>query len=49
MKNNQNAKNKKVNPSAAREKDVRDLEMSLKDEANGFYHFENAVDDYIED
>lgn len=43
------SKNTKKNASAAREEDVRNLEMSLKDEATGFYDFENALDDYIGD
>lgn len=50
MKNTDSKKhNKKNNPSKARDVDARNLEMSLKDEADGFYHFENSVDKYIEE
>lgn len=47
--NKKTTKTIKKNASSAREKDVRNLEMSLKDEATGFYDFENSLDDYIED
>lgn len=46
MKKSSGKKAKKVNPSKARKVDVSNLEMSLKDEANGFYHFENELADY---
>lgn len=46
MKKQANNKTAKKNPSKATEKDIRNLEMSLKDEADGFYHFENELADY---
>lgn len=50
MKKGKTNKNKaKANPSKMREKDVRNLEMSLKDEADGFYHYENTLDKYIKE
>ena len=49
MKKQANNKTVKKNPSKATEKDIRNLEMSLKDEADGFYHFEDSIDEYIED
>lgn len=42
-------KTKKKNSSTARDVDKQNLEMSLKDEADGFYHFEDKLDEYIED
>ncbi len=47
MNKNKNTKKGK-NPSKAREEDLRNLEMSLKDEADGFYHFEDELSDYLE-
>ncbi len=41
-------KTKKKNPSKATAKDVANLEMSLKDEDDGFYNFEEELEDYFE-
>lgn len=49
MKNEKTKKRDKLNSSKARDVDMQNLEMSLKDEADGFYHFENSLDEYIED
>lgn len=50
MKTNKKSKKAgKKNPSAMTEKDVSNLEMSLKDEADGFYHFENSIAEYIDE
>lgn len=48
MKKSSGKKAQTTNPSKARKEDLRNLEMSLKDEANGFYHFENELADYDE-
>lgn len=40
---------KAANPSKARQTDVDNLEMSLKDEANGFYRFENDLAKRVKD
>ena len=48
IKNNKKQAKSKTNPSAARGIDAANLEMSLKDEADGFYHFEDELSDYLE-
>lgn len=50
MKNSKNKKQAKTktNPSKARGVDAANLVMSLKDEADGFYHFEDELSDYLE-
>lgn len=51
MKNAKNTQKKvktKTNPSKARGIDAANMEMSLKDEADGFYHFEDELSDYLE-
>ncbi len=48
MKNAKNKARSKTNPSKARAVDAANLEMSLKDEADGFYNFEDELSDYLE-
>ncbi len=48
MKKKKNSE-KKTNPSKARQIDVDNLEMSLKDESDGFYNFENELAERVKD